>query len=68
MTPVNYAIAALNSLPLDAKVVVRTVWSNGNKIRRYSGQDKPGADVKKTAPERGFRKMTVILIEEVDAE
>lgn len=65
MRPVSDAIAALNRLPLDEKVVMRTVWSNGKVIRRYCGQDKPDAYVSKTAPSRGFRKMTVILIEEV---
>ena len=54
--------------PADAKVTVRDVWSNGNIIRKYVGQDRPGFHTKRTAAERGFRKMTVILIDKEAAE
>ncbi|GGF88295.1 hypothetical protein [Paenibacillus abyssi] len=68
MKPVSDAIAALNRLPIDGEVVMRTVWSDGKVIRRYNGQDSPGFFTRRTSAERGFRKMTVILIEEVPAE
>lgn len=40
-----------------------TVWSNGTKIRRYQGQDK--RDTVWHPKEKGFRKMTALLVEEV---
>ena len=42
--------------------VVRVVyvWSNGNKIQRYSGQDEESVWHN---PKDGYRKMTAILIE-----
>ncbi|MEK4360842.1 hypothetical protein NYE48_27935 [Paenibacillus sp. FSL M7-1455] len=61
---VNEMIAMLNALPLDAEIDVISVWSNGKKVRRWSGQDENSAW--HPAPE--FRKMTAILIPEVPAE
>lgn len=62
--PVAEVIAQLNTLPLDAKVDVINVWTNGRKIRRLSGQN--ADSVWHPAPE--YRKMTAILIPEVGAD
>ena len=41
-------------------VSVVNVWSNGNKIRRYTGQ---GEDSEWHKPKDGYRKMVAILVE-----
>jgi len=48
-----------------AKITTATVWSNGKTVRRYCGQDRPdsGFYVKDGAA-RGYRKMTMILIDD----
>lgn len=43
-------------------VSVVNVWSNGKKIRRWAGQ---GEGSEWHSPEKGYRKMTAILVEEV---
>lgn len=58
--PVNDVIGVLNELPLDATVDVLNVWSDGKKIRRWSGQDERSVW---HPPSKGYRKMTCILIE-----
>lgn len=58
---------AANNLILDENMrVVRCVniWSDGNKIRRFSGQNAKSTWHK---PEDGYKKMIAVLIE-VDEE
>lgn len=45
------------------EVAVVNVWSNGRTIRRYQGQ----GEGFNRSPEKGYRKMVAILIEEVIA-
>ncbi|WP_028559798.1 hypothetical protein [Paenibacillus pinihumi] len=69
MSDISSAITRLKYLTRpDAKITIRTVWSNGRSVRNYQSQDKPGAYVvTRTAPE-GYRKMTMILIDESNEE
>ena len=46
-------------------VRVINVWSNGNKIRRYSGQDESSVWHN---PKDGYRKMMAVLIETKDGD
>lgn len=47
-----------------AKITTATVWSNGKMVRRYCGQDhEDSGNYVKNGAARGFRKMTMILID-----
>lgn len=53
------------TVPEQKVVTVRNVWSNGKKIRNYSGQ---GEQSVWHNPSNGYRKMIAVLIEINDSE
>ncbi|NGM81220.1 hypothetical protein G5B47_02205 [Paenibacillus sp. 7124] len=66
---VSEVIAMLNVLPIDAEIDVNAVWTNGKIVRQFKGQEKYYERYNgRTSPERGFSKMTAILIPEVSAD
>lgn len=65
-------IEELEKLPITEVFRMRfgpiTVWTNGKIIRNYVGQDKPSKlkSLKNTHPNKGFKKMMAVLLEEYD--
>lgn len=52
------------TVPESAKITTATVWSNRKTVRRYCGQDRPDSgNYVKDGSARGYRKMTMILID-----
>lgn|GEM_PF-3678102 len=64
MTGIERAIDTLRFVAPSAKVTQHTVWSNGRSVRNYRGQDKSGAHVTNRTSAKGYRRMTMILIDE----
>ena len=62
----SLAKIALDLTPQDANITTATVWSNGKTVLRYCGQDREDGGNYSTNHSKhdGYRKMTMILIDE----